>query len=527
MPKQLSPTPNPYPGVFLDFHGLPSNPKCIFRTGDPWPPFLREARPICVHPIQDSWFELSTQIYESLDFLNVQWSTIDPVRFAEEGGEAGPLHLWVGVEPGSLSFEDAQAAAEGCKKILTDAGFPGVEIAFRESIYTRSVGPQLLNYVPYRDPIAQNAAPFTPALGIRIAPLKAPHFEGTAALYLRENSQSERVFVLTARHVALPPPIHNNRLYTRSNSDSHASSKPAEKVILLGTQAYTKALIEMMGEIEFQSLSIDVYRNEIEALGDPTDGEDAKITSARRHWQNKVEKARQAITDINALHKKITEHWTKPEQRVVGYVRHAPPMSFGTGPEQFTEDWALIDLDVDKIDWGTFMGNVINLGSRIAPAEFWKKMHPDPNGRSSFKFPVGALLKVKGVVGEDDLCRPKQLDANGEPCLLVVKNGNTTNVTLGRGTGLESIVRTIDEYGVQMTSREFAIYPYSRKDGPFSAPGDSGSIVVDGNGRIVGLLTGGSGATDATDVTYITPYYWLEKRIKDVFPDSYLYPMKN
>jgi hypothetical protein len=154
-------------------------------------------------------------------------------------------------------------------------------------------------------------------------------------------------------------------------------------------------------------------------------------------------------------------------------------------------------------------------------------MHPHPEGRSSFKFPVGGLLKVKGVAGEDDLRRPKQLDANGEPCLLVIKNGKTTNVTLGRGTGLESVVRTINEYGMQMTSREFAIYPYSRKDGPFSAPGDSGSIVVDGNGRIVGLLTGGSGATDATDVTYITPYYWLEKRIQDVFPDSYLYPMKN
>ncbi|KAF9503795.1 hypothetical protein BS47DRAFT_1490346 [Hydnum rufescens UP504] len=33
----MSPTPTPTPGFFFDFHGLPSNPKCIFRTGDPWP----------------------------------------------------------------------------------------------------------------------------------------------------------------------------------------------------------------------------------------------------------------------------------------------------------------------------------------------------------------------------------------------------------------------------------------------------------------------------------------------------------
>jgi hypothetical protein len=41
-----------------------------------------------------------------------------------------------------------------------------------------------------------------------------------------------------------------------------------------------------------------------------------------------------------------------------------------------------------------------------------------------------------------------------------------------------------------------AIHPYNHKDGAFSAVGDSGSIVVNGLGRIAGLLTSGSGSTD-------------------------------
>ena len=55
------------------------------------------------------------------------------------------------------------------------------------------------------------------------------------------------------------------------------------------------------------------------------------------------------------------------------------------------------------------------------------------------------------------------------------------------------------------------IYPYGNKEGPFSGPGDSGSIIADGNGRIIGLLTGGAGKTGSTnpDVTYATPFYWL------------------
>jgi hypothetical protein len=134
-------------------------------------------------------------------------------------------------------------------------------------------------------------------------------------------------------------------------------------------------------------------------------------------------------------------------------------------------------------------------------------------------------LKVKGVVKEDEIRKPKQLDANGEECLIVIKNGKTTGATIGRGTGIESFVREYDDYGIRSTSMEIAIYPYSHRDGAFSAPGDSGSIVVDGQGFVVGMLTGGAGATESTDVTYLTPYFWLEERIKQAFPDSYLYPI--
>jgi hypothetical protein len=103
----------------------------------------------------------------------------------------------------------------------------------------------------------------------------------------------------------------------------------------------------------------------------------------------------------------------------------------------------------------------------------------------------------------------------------------STGVTIGRGTDIESFVRVYDDHGIKSTSMEIAIHPYSHKDGAFSACGDSGSIVVDGLGRIVGLLTGSSGATDSTDVTYVTPYFRVEEQIKKAFPNSYLYPIQN
>ena len=198
------------------------------------------------------------------------------------------------------------------------------------------------------------------------------------------------------------------------------------------------------------------------------------------------------------------------------------------------------------MDWDAFQGNKVYVGTspyylgntvpgfsdvfflypggKISPADFILKMHPHPQGRFDFKYPLGGLLKVEGFVKNDQICKPQQLDVNGEKCLIVVKNGKTTGTTLGRVTGMESFIRTYPEYdGIEKTSIEIAVYPYSNKDGAFSAPGDSGSMVVDSKGRIVGLLVGGAGAIEETDVTYHTPYWWIEEQMKIVYPKIFLY----
>ena len=356
-----------YPGAFSDFYGLPTNPLCIYRTGDEWPVpqgpeaqrVPREARPVFDHPLQDVWPKLHIEVYEFLDSVGVIWSTIDPVRFAEEGKkEASPIYLWIGVVPRSLSFEDAQAAAVGCKKILASADFPHIEIAFRESLYIRSSGPRLLEHDPSEDPIADIRYPFTPSLGIQIALKDTPHYEGTGALYLCESSQSKRVFLLTARHVALPPPIYSNQLYSRKAPSQHRID-----VVVLGSKAYTDALEGMMRNIEREFTYIEIYERELDHLGEAVEGEKARRTRAREEYQTKLARARQTISDLNDFHGDIAKYWSTPSQRVLGYVLHAPPISLATGPKQLTEDWALIDLDLDKIDWDTFKGNVVYLST--------------------------------------------------------------------------------------------------------------------------------------------------------------------
>jgi hypothetical protein len=70
----------------------------------------------------------------------------------------------------------------------------------------------------------------------------------------------------------------------------------------------------------------------------------------------------------------------------------------------------------------------------------------------------------------------------------------------------------VREYFVNQTHRDsivWAILPYDNDPGAFSEGGDSGSMIVSGTGEFGGLLTGGSGKTELSDITYATPMYWL------------------
>jgi hypothetical protein len=149
------------------------------------------------------------------------------------------------------------------------------------------------------------------------------------------------------------------------------------------------------------------------------------------------------------------------------------------------------------------------------------KMYPCVDGKGVFKYPDDCLLPLRDMITEERMCETDMLDHDKEACLLVIKNGNATNVTIGRATGIFSFVCD-DDTGQELM--EWAICNYDKNSGVSSAPGDSGSIIVDGLGRIGGLLTGGTGRAETSDVTYATPMWWLWPRIKQHFPNAHLYP---
>ena len=79
------------------------------------------------------------------------------------------------------------------------------------------------------------------------------------------------------------------------------------------------------------------------------------------------------------------------------------------------------------------------------------------------------------------------------------------SLTVGRATTFASYTRKYLSDNDTAVSKELTILPFDHSSGVFSAKGDSESVVVDGVGRVVGILTSGGGSTDSIDLTYITP----------------------
>lgn len=149
-------------------------------------------------------------------------------------------------------------------------------------------------------------------------------------------------------------------------------------------------------------------------------------------------------------------------------------------------------------------------------------MYPRIDAPSDFDYPVERLLELRGILSAEEICTPNNKDYKGDPMRYVIKRGLTTLTTIGCLNGFESHVRRYFTLGSR-DSIEAAVYRYDNDSGPFSRGGDSGSIIIDPLGKFVALLTGGTGPTDSSDITFGSPMYWLWVIIKAQFPGANLY----
>lgn len=296
--------------------------------------------------------------------------------------------------------------------------------------------------------------------------------------------------------------------------------------MLMGEGAFNARLQSIKAAIDARNMTIDRL-NGLLALADEMEDEDDAIAE-RKAAKRGMEEATEAKEALEKLLADVIRDWKEEKNRVIGHVVLSPPISFNYGDDGFTDDWAVVQVYPTKIARLNFIGNVIDLGS-VNDYELTTWMYPHPANPKSFRYPGDRLLKCHGTVSDKEMYRPdpRNQDHNEEPVVMVLKNGNTTGLTVGRLNTIRAFVRHYFDGAPGEMSKEVSVLPriLKRHAYLFSECGDSGSVVIDGTGRIYGIITGGEGATDATDCTYVTSINFLLKRLAAFGIKANIFPL--
>ncbi|CAK7563954.1 MAG: hypothetical protein SEPTF4163_001836 [Sporothrix epigloea] len=527
--------------VWAYYWAFPSRPRLLGRTSSgitPWwrlteppkdpfwgPTSNLESASICgpvgPHAIHACW-RVSTLSRVRAALVGLPWTSIDVMRIGRASlkEHERPVIVWIGVSPSAMADIaapwDLVASKLRAVRVALDAdNLADVECEMRESEIIQTVDsnqrllppPNTWNW-PLKPQMELDAVRIvSTAVGRTITPGHCETSTGTLGLYLAPETEPSgngdkdgTVWALTCHHVAFPkhggrtePPatILLSARLLRSRLDSHVNS-----LIFIGENAIAKAKPPSCQTPEEACRYKKIQRN---------------LKSSRE--------LRDVLLNFRA----------SDDARTLGHVHHSPSISIkDVGTENaYLRDWALITLDRQKFPVGFGFENVVDLGqcwgrhlcglinshvSRFTAA-------PLPE----YKFPRGELLRLQGIVpvasllGQATTQVALKRDADRQ---FVMKCGSTTSSTAGIVLDIESVLRH-SRGVVEEETYELAVVHLSNPQEQdlsmpyaFSHPGDSGAVVFDLKGGIVGLLMSGSGNSSSIDCTYVTSFAKLQSDIE-------------
>ncbi|KAF8337086.1 uncharacterized protein EI90DRAFT_3014028 [Cantharellus anzutake] len=359
--------------------------------------------------------------------------------------------------------------------LLRKNGVDNVVVEWREAVLQRLAGPPLMCHVDSSNATHYVRRFLTALLGVPLSTKEMEDSQGTLTLWFHENKDkdgnpSNKVYGISNCHV-----LHKNTTVDYE----HRGGAPMDHVRVCGMRRFQHGLDEIMKAIADRVILADLWTRDIVTLQakERQDMEDAKAVRAK---QRQLEDETEAIADLEAFHDKVTKFWANIKlHRNIGHVQYAAAILVDVGGGTlYTSDWAAFLAAEAKVS-DEFEGNVVDL----------------------------------------------ELDSEGQRCLIVGKDGNSTDLTVGRYAGLVSFI--LNEVGIE--SVELGIYNSGDKTTKvFSAKGDSGSLIwhtMNGKARVVGQLHSGhnKGGSTSNHVTYCTPGWYLLGQIKTRFKHADFY----
>ncbi|KAF7321492.1 hypothetical protein MKEN_00670000 [Mycena kentingensis (nom. inval.)] len=445
---------------------------------------------------------------------DVDYDDIPPIQPAEYGGRyhTNPT-IWIGVVPETLTGAVAHESAKDIRTFLDSLPAHDIDIAYRESLYKTSPGhgPALFKPVEDGDPLKEVIDNVSVPLSLSIAGRKTT-MQGTLGPYFHVG---DKLYAITVRH----------NVFLREGDNElhrHHGSAPKKEVLLMGQAAFTNYLASIQAAINMYNDAAEVFETKISKfrarLQDGTGGQDMQAKLEEN--ETELAKTRTKIDKLKQFFVEIKKRWSKTKDRVIGFVRWAPPIGVNITPHGYTRDLCVIELYKEKFK--DMIGNVLSLGPELSPSKLKSLTYGRIDVPSEFKYPEDGLLRLRGMLTADQVNNPDTLDLHGDRIRRVIKRGFSTNTTVGTLTRFKSYGRKYFSTG-NLESLEMPILSHENDAGAFSRGGDSGSTIVTPNGEIVAMLTGGpTSSTDSSDITYATLFEWIWELVLAEFPGANL-----
>ncbi|KAI1759679.1 hypothetical protein GGR53DRAFT_512817 [Hypoxylon sp. FL1150] len=381
--------------------------------------------------------------------------------------------------------------------------------------------------------------PFTAHLGQPITTSRGNGF-GSSGVYLRlvkdetekEGAQSINTLI-TCRHVLCD--LSNNAVINRF------AGSPNESAPIQVHQVHNPKLDKILERVDsfVASKQRQLDQPGVKALGkmgqsEAPQREDKKTRALRRRYK--------AVRRDIAYAWRFREHCkshSATHERYIGDVIASPPIC---EDDAFHHDWALVGLD-DATFQGILPSNRIYVGYIEERYGDWLELtgqtfhlqdcqHPEVSLESKDFLEVTHFATKKdlrlGVPEDlhsrDPMIEPEREELGGNGFHRVFKNGATSGGTHGSLNNLPEFLWL--ESGLR--TQEYLVVSDNSK--PFSAPGDSGSLVftvlkdkdshdpprIRYRACAVGLLWGG--LPGSSMLTYVTPFDTLKERIERFLP---------
>ncbi|KAF8300124.1 hypothetical protein DL93DRAFT_2091041 [Clavulina sp. PMI_390] len=501
---------NPFPAPTGSFPSIPKKTVCgVYDT-----------------PLNKCWHTVAPKIVDLLKSRTIEYSAINPIRFyhygplgTEEGGKLGPITMWIVLRPDTTTVRDAREASLAILEILRAHGIHNAVVEWFEGAFQKLSGPPLLRTVNNTNPTYDLRRPFNATIGMPIAPAQMENddAEGTVAFFFHENKDGNGAPIDTVLGVSCCHILRRNPSVDFQFTE-HAAH--ADYVRVNGYRGLQRSLRAVKESITGHGIDAITLDSEIALLSLQSGNEDQDVAAdnidALALKKAELAKKEKSLETLQNFYEQLITKWADIDQRNVGYVHWAPRFCVDN-ETKYTQDLGTFVADPNKFK-DSFKGNVVSLGLKYSAQQLVSMFHLSNEGQATFTFPPNGEMRIDGVLDHESLVQPDCYDRDGKPCIMVMKNGCTTGLTVGRCTSLESYTR--GDTGVE--SIDIAVYDDSGLPGPFSARGDSGSLIFDGLGRMVGLLH--SSVSDPmrgnSCITYATPAWWVIEKLKERYPHA-------